>query len=503
MAAAMSQRVGSAKATGDGAYYAGPDRRSGASADTTLGRPFALAVLALMSTIGLGGLLATSPVVDTRDQAILATVAATAAATTSLVAGVLCLSRYSLSRQRAVLDSGIILLLVGIGWVLPATIGPLLTASWSGQLDALALGAAVAVVAASVSIAARPQVDRRLELFRRLAGLLALDLAVAVAALSALDRFDPVVGLAGLLAVLGGLAAGVAALVLLVTGYRRRSCLLMFVGLNLIGVQMFQSSTGATLGDGSWRLGGSVVALVAAMIGLAGSVTDYRLSFRSQQTRLFESWIDRQVSHRRQADQRAMEEERFHDLRSGLLSVEAFLRTVDLETSGDVVLSELGRLRALVSEPVQHPELFDLVAPVRAMAAARPQHRIVVDAPACLPVVARRAELLECIQNLVDNAIRHAPGSLVEIQLDGGHPTVGIVVADRGPGIPADQIPRLFERGYTTHPDGSGLGLYIVANVIDSLGGTVEVRPRGRGVAFVLRADIGAKNHTLRELQDA
>lgn len=502
VAAAMSGQARGAAGAEGANYYAGPDRRRTAHAEETLGRPFALAVVAIMAGIGAGTLLARLPLIA-EDSDLLSTIAATAAATTSVVAGVLCLSRYSLTRERCVLDGGAILLLVGVGWVLPATVVPLLTDRFAQPLDALVLGAAIAVVVASVAIAVGPAVDRCLSLPHRLVRLLAIDVVVALAALAVVQHVDLALRLPGLLAVSGGLAAALAALVLLVTGYRRRSCLLLFVGLNLLGVQMFQTTGGAAAPDDGWRLAGSVVALVAAIVGLAGSVVDHRSAFRSQQTRLFQSWIDRQVATRRQADQRAMEEERFHDLRSGLLGVEAFLRTIDLETSSGAVLSELGRLRALASAPVHAAELFDLAAPVRAMVAARRAHPIELRAPACLPVIARRGELLEAIQNLVDNAVRHAPGSAIELEISGGDPTVEIVVTDQGPGIAADQIAHVWERGYTTHHEGSGLGLYIVANVVDTLGGTIEVRNRERGVSFVLRLDIGAKDTSCRELQDA
>ncbi len=66
---------------------------------------------------------------------------------------------------------------------------------------------------------------------------------------------------------------------------------------------------------------------------------------------------------------------------------------------------------------------------------------------------------------------------------------VQIVVADSGPGIPADDLERVFEPFYSTKPDGrgTGLGLAIVAQTVEGLGGTIWAQPaREGGAALVL-----------------
>jgi two-component system sensor histidine kinase MprB len=86
------------------------------------------------------------------------------------------------------------------------------------------------------------------------------------------------------------------------------------------------------------------------------------------------------------------------------------------------------------------------------------------------------------VRNLLDNAAKFSPpGSPVEVSLRGGE----LSVRDYGPGIPAADLPHVFERFYRAPSaravPGSGLGLSIVRQVADSHGGAIraETRPGG------------------------
>ena len=69
----------------------------------------------------------------------------------------------------------------------------------------------------------------------------------------------------------------------------------------------------------------------------------------------------------------------------------------------------------------------------------------------------------------------------------GGHATMRLVIADDGPGIPEDVLPRLFLPFYTTKPDGTGLGLAVVQKIAVNHGGTAEARNLpGGGAEFIL-----------------
>ena len=84
-------------------------------------------------------------------------------------------------------------------------------------------------------------------------------------------------------------------------------------------------------------------------------------------------------------------------------------------------------------------------------------------------VMADRSRLCGLLENLLRNAAVHAgPDVTVEIgQLDDGD---GFYVADDGPGIPPDRREEVFEAGYTTSQDGSGLGLLVVQEIAQAHG---------------------------------
>lgn len=79
--------------------------------------------------------------------------------------------------------------------------------------------------------------------------------------------------------------------------------------------------------------------------------------------------------------------------------------------------------------------------------------------------------------NLLDNAVKFSPpGGAVEVALRGGE----LTVRDHGPGVPADDLPHVFERFWRSPSaralPGSGLGLSIVARTADRAGGSAELR---------------------------
>ena len=97
--------------------------------------------------------------------------------------------------------------------------------------------------------------------------------------------------------------------------------------------------------------------------------------------------------------------------------------------------------------------------------------------------------LHQVLANLVANAIRHAPpGSAVLVSAAGDNGSARLEVSDSGPGIPADEAERVFERFYRSDharaasDGGSGLGLAIARWVVDLHGGTIraeQAEPQG------------------------
>jgi two-component system, NtrC family, sensor histidine kinase HydH len=97
------------------------------------------------------------------------------------------------------------------------------------------------------------------------------------------------------------------------------------------------------------------------------------------------------------------------------------------------------------------------------------------------------SEMMERVfYNLILNAVQASdPGSTVTIRTGHAHPYAEIDVIDHGVGIPKDQTESIFNPFFTTKPTGTGLGLPIVAKIVDEHGGklTVESEP-GKGSTF-------------------
>jgi signal transduction histidine kinase len=95
--------------------------------------------------------------------------------------------------------------------------------------------------------------------------------------------------------------------------------------------------------------------------------------------------------------------------------------------------------------------------------------------------------LREAVANLVDNAVRVSPrGATVRLRVDRGSLGPQIAVADSGPGIEDERLPKLFER-FQRSDSGSGLGLAIARRVVERHGGTIRVHTeRGAGSTFTI-----------------
>jgi signal transduction histidine kinase len=106
----------------------------------------------------------------------------------------------------------------------------------------------------------------------------------------------------------------------------------------------------------------------------------------------------------------------------------------------------------------------------------------------------RPGQTARCAAELVANAVSYAPeGSAITIEAAPNGDGTQIAVSDEGPGIPDEDIGRVFERFYRVDksrardPGGTGLGLAIVKHLVELHGGTVHVenRPKG-GARFVI-----------------
>lgn len=113
-----------------------------------------------------------------------------------------------------------------------------------------------------------------------------------------------------------------------------------------------------------------------------------------------------------------------------------------------------------------------------------------------LMVNANGDRMEQVITNLLDNAIRYSPeGSLIQIKIKPEKDSVAVTVADQGEGIPAEDLPMIWERFYKVDKSrartagGTGLGLAIVKKIVESWGGQVMAASQmgqGTEVGFIL-----------------
>ena len=211
-----------------------------------------------------------------------------------------------------------------------------------------------------------------------------------------------------------------------------------------------------------------------------------------------------------------------HEIRNPLMIIKTALRTLRQDRVADGerrealrdIDGEVVRLNQLVDDvldfarPIQFElstvdvnEVCQAAASSAMTGIARFKVRLVLDAS--LPrVITDRERLRGALVNLLTNA-RHAleardPASappadgepdLQVVTEPAGNDHVQITVKDRGVGIPAENLPRVWEPYFTTRRGGTGLGLAIVKNVVEALGGSIAIDSRP-GAGTAIRIDL-------------
>jgi two-component system sensor histidine kinase BaeS len=207
-----------------------------------------------------------------------------------------------------------------------------------------------------------------------------------------------------------------------------------------------------------------------------------------------------------------------HDLRTPLTSVRGYAEgiedgTLEPTQAAAVITREAGRLERLVGDLLALARLRQGVLEVRrepvdlkavageAEERLRPRAAeagVEVRVEGMGAAEADHGRALQVVTNLLDNAIRvSSRGGTVSIAVADGQ----VGVADEGPGIPPDELPRAFERFHLrsrsahSSPDGAGLGLAIVSELAAAMGGaaTVENRPTG-GARFTVTLPLRAQD---------
>jgi signal transduction histidine kinase len=120
---------------------------------------------------------------------------------------------------------------------------------------------------------------------------------------------------------------------------------------------------------------------------------------------------------------------------------------------------------------------------------------IALDLAAAQPIQADTVRLTQVFVNLFDNALKYAPGSKITISLKANDDKQIVTFADRGPGIPSDHLPFLFERFYRVpaHPSrrGTGLWLFICKQIVQAHHGLISVKTApGKGTTFIIELPV-------------
>jgi two-component system, OmpR family, phosphate regulon sensor histidine kinase PhoR len=159
-------------------------------------------------------------------------------------------------------------------------------------------------------------------------------------------------------------------------------------------------------------------------------------------------------------------------------------------------LLDLSRIESreltLNPEPCELEALVDRVLALHRERAGRKKIDLAADRLGRLTITADRRALEQVLSNLVDNAVKYcSEGASVRVGAAVQGAALRITVADTGPGIAAEHLPRLFERFYridagrSRELGGTGLGLAIVKHLVEAMRGRVEVESEvGRGSRF-------------------
>jgi len=290
----------------------------------------------------------------------------------------------------------------------------------------------------------------------------------------------------------------------------------------------------------SWVIGAALVALAAALavsgyvsrrltrplIRLAAAARRFAAGDRDARARCdapgelgevahaFDSMADEVV--RADAVRRRLAADVAHELRTPLAALQAGLEELrDGLHAPDVqrlaalhdqtlrlgrVVQDLADLSAAESAALSlHPVDIDLAEVARvALAAQRPQLdaaglRVDTDLADPVPARADPDRIHQAIANLLANAVRYCrPGDRVTVRVRVEQAAAVLAIADTGPGIPADDLPHVFDRlwrgRHARAVAGSGIGLAVVRELVTAHGGTVTAdSPPAGGTTVTIR----------------
>ena len=211
--------------------------------------------------------------------------------------------------------------------------------------------------------------------------------------------------------------------------------------------------------------------------------------------------------------QRRLVADASHELRTPLTAArtnvdllrEGKLPEVEQRRALDEASVELDALTTLVSDlvelargeerklRVEDVQLDELVEGVVERAKSRAPQATFVSSLTPTKVRADSVLLERAVSNLLDNAVKYSPaGAPIEVIVREGQ----VIVADHGPGVADEDLPRIFDRFYraaaSRSKPGAGLGLAIVREAAEAHGGKASVESSAKGARFTLTLPASA-----------
>ena len=198
-----------------------------------------------------------------------------------------------------------------------------------------------------------------------------------------------------------------------------------------------------------------------------------------------------------------------HEFRNSLAAIQGYARLIARHSGGDAgemagsILKEVQGIGKVVEDflrfarpaplnlsEVDLRELLEDLAREMSEPEGRRPFRVVVEGE-FPPISGDEPLLRQAFHNLIRNAREAMNGLPVRVVIRGSREedgTLRVEVADDGPGIPPEVLPRIFTPFFTTRPGGTGLGLPLVQRTIVSHDGTIEVASQtGQGTRVLIR----------------
>lgn len=181
-----------------------------------------------------------------------------------------------------------------------------------------------------------------------------------------------------------------------------------------------------------------------------------------------------------------------HDLKTPLTRIRLRVETLSDGPSRETLVRELDELSNMVQatlamlKGLDKPETVEAIDVNALLARLQSEYAemgrsVSVLGQARQPYVGRVQSLKRCLTNLIDNAVKF--GDKASVTLEDG-PALRVKVTDRGPGIPPDELDRVFEPFYRARAalsrgvEGTGLGLSIARDIVLGHGGQLTLRNR-------------------------